>query len=51
MITGTNGRRKSKPVSAMDRLRNVHIAIMADDTDLVCDAIVTVLLPPLVGHL
>jgi len=36
VITGANGG-KSKPASAKDRLRNVHIAIMADNTDLVCD--------------
>jgi len=37
-VTGANGG-KSRPASAVDRLRNVHVAIMADDTDMVCDAI------------
>jgi len=37
-MTGSNGR-KSKSASAVDHLRNVHVAIMADNTDLVCDAV------------
>ena len=37
VMTGANGA-KSKPTSAVDRLRNVHVAIMSDDTDLVGDA-------------
>jgi len=36
MIAGSNGRR-SKLASASERLRNVHVAIMSDDADLVCD--------------
>ena len=36
-VTGANGG-KSKPASAVDRLRKVHVAIMADDTELVCGA-------------
>ena len=33
-VTGANGG-KSKPASAVDPLRSVHVAIMTDDTDLV----------------
>ena len=36
-VTGANGKR-SKPTSAVDHLRNVHIAIVTEDTDLVCIA-------------
>jgi len=36
MMTGASGGKSTSP-SAVDRLRNVHVAIIADDTNLVCD--------------
>jgi len=41
MLTGANGR-KSKAASAVDHLRNVHVAIISDDTNLVCDMLVSI---------